>query len=100
AGLTIRQPAPGFEVTSIALRAEGECDETGNASEGEVVIDYQWRHTATGITASVTQRAENEPIANVKYPSSATFTAGGEVFAVDIWNYWPMPVDRVGGSDV
>lgn len=95
AGLTLRAPASGFDVTGISIRSEGECDDTGNATSGTPVIEYQWRDRDSGITVWIWQRADDEPVANVRYWNSATFTADGETFSVNAWGMaYPLASDR------
>lgn len=93
-GLTPRTAPDGFDTTGVTIRSEGECDDEGNAVDGEPVIEYQWRHRDSGIAAWVSQRAEDDPLPNMRYGNSATFTVDGEVFMVNAWGtYYPAAAE-------
>ncbi|MGK2964110.1 MAG: hypothetical protein ACSLFM_00725, partial [Tepidiformaceae bacterium] len=63
AGIAMNLLGPGFELQSITLRAEGECDESGNTVNAQPVLESTWTHTATGATVWIQQR-ESEETAN------------------------------------
>src|SRR5690606_4004684 len=57
----LRSPGAGYTLQTFNVRAEGECDETGRASEGDVAVDSSWIHDETGIGVWVSQRVAAEP---------------------------------------
>jgi hypothetical protein len=86
AGITPRLLGPDYRLIRLSLWAEGDCDEQGGETVGRPVLESTWRHTETGATVSVSQRLLGEPVANVRYETSATVVADGYVFTVNAWN--------------
>ncbi len=91
AGIAMRLLGSGFQIQSVALRGEGECDENGNATNVKPVLDTGWIHTATGVEVYVTQRPSQQ-VANYLDSYSAMVWADGYLF--QLWAsggyFWPL----------
>jgi hypothetical protein len=97
AGIVPRLLREGFQLLSLNLRAEGDCTDSGEPpTSGRPVLDTGWRHIETGITVWVTQRIFDEPVANVRWETSANVVADGYFFTVNAWNnYYYYGTDDV-----
>ena len=101
AGITPRFLGEGFQLVSISVRAEGDCDEDGQPTSGRPLVDSGWRHTESGVTVWVSQRIFNDPVANVRWSTSANVVSGGYLFSVNAWNnYYYYAGDDAGPADV
>lgn len=86
AGLAPKLLGSDFQLVRLNLWAEGDCSEDGQSAVGKPVLETSWRHTATGATVSLSQRLLGDPVANVRYDTSATVVVDGYVFTVNVWN--------------
>ena len=98
AGFDLRQLGSGFSLISFAVRSEGECDDEGHATTGSLVVDTGWRHNDTELDVWVSQRVADEPVANVRYPESATVYDGGYTFNVNVNAYRILPYEKPLGA--
>jgi len=92
AGFAASLLGSGFELTSISVRAEGDCGDDGQADDGELVLDTAWIHTDTGFTLQVSQRANADESANMLFNESAQFWNNGYQFNlyVNAYVYYPL----------
>lgn len=81
AGLAMRLLGAGFELQSITLRAQGECDESGNPINVTPALDTSWIHSGSGASVWVSQR-ESDEVANFMDQWSAVVWSDGYVFQV------------------
>lgn len=102
AGITPRFLGNGFQLLHVNLRAEGDCGDDGQPTSGQPVLETGWRHIETGVTVWVNQRIFDDPVANVRWETSANVVADGYFFTVNAWNnhyYYagddvkPLPAD-------
>jgi hypothetical protein len=98
-GFELRTPGDGFTLTSINVRRLGECDETGTATDGDVVVDTRWQHDETGMIAWLAQRVEPDRTSNVLVQGSAEFWDGGYAFSAGVNAYYAMPIDTMATED-
>ncbi|MGK2965369.1 MAG: hypothetical protein ACSLFM_07155, partial [Tepidiformaceae bacterium] len=83
AGIAMNLLGSGFELQSITLRAQGECDESGNTVNVQPVLESTWTHTATGATVWIQQR-ESEETANYIDQYMALAWSDGYVFQISV----------------
>lgn len=95
AGFTMSLLGQGYTLQYIALRAEGECDENGQAKSSHLVLDTTWRHTATGFDVTISQAAGGDPIASILYTESAEFSLDGYNYRVFVNSYRYFAEDAV-----
>jgi hypothetical protein len=98
AGFEPALPSSGFVPTNISLAAQGKCDASGSASEGDLVLSSSWTHTATGLDAYVSQMVSSEKVASVWRQDSATFWANGYVFNVSVNSYPALPASGTASA--
>ena len=99
AGITPKLLGPQFQLIRLSLWAEGECDEQGGATVGRPVLESSWRHTESGATVSISQRILTEPVANVRYETSASVVSDGYLFTVNAWNNYYFYEDTPVSDD-
>ncbi|GAB4331370.1 MAG: hypothetical protein Kow0010_16740 [Dehalococcoidia bacterium] len=93
AGLAMKLLGPGFELQSIALRGEGECDDSGQPSNVVAVLDTSWVHPATGVMVWVSQRPSPE-VANYRDQYSAMVWADGYLFQLSAGGGYFYPLEE------
>lgn len=93
AGLVMKLLGPGFELQSIGLRGEGECDESGLPANVVAVLDTSWIHSATGVMVWVSQRQSPE-VANYRDQYSAMVWADGYAFQISAGGGYYYPLDE------
>lgn len=91
AGVAMRLLGGGFELQSITLRSEGDCDDQGNPVNVQPVLETNWLHTETGATVWVHQRASDET-ANYIDSYSALVWSDGYRFQLSVSGGWAMPL--------
>lgn len=97
-GFNARFLGGGYALTSVNVRSVGECDDQGQASTGDLVLDTSWRHVESGIDLSVSQRVSDDQVANLRHADGARFWADGYEFSVWANSYTVMA--DTGGDDV
>lgn len=98
AGFVMNTPGAGFTLQSVSLRSEGECDSSGRATSGTLVLDTYWRHDETGIGAWVSQFVSPEQRANTMSDSNAGFWFDGYYYTVGVDSYYYIADDTTGGA--
>ncbi|HET7738942.1 MAG TPA: hypothetical protein VFK32_10235 [Tepidiformaceae bacterium] len=84
AGIAMKLLGSGFELQSITLRSEGECDEAGNTTGAHPVLESTWTHSATEATVWVQQRESDEETANYIDQYMALVWNDGYVFQISV----------------
>lgn len=98
AGFVMNVPGAGFSLQSISLRSEGECDSSGRATSGTLVLDTYWRHDATGIGAWVSQSVSSDQRPNMMGDSYASFWLDGYYYTLGVDSYYYLAADGTGGG--
>lgn len=98
-GFELKTPGDGFKLTSISVRRVGDCDENGNATNGDISVETRWFHEETGLSAWLSQRATDEQVSNILRPESAEFWDNGYAYSVNVNVYRVMPVDTMAVED-
>jgi hypothetical protein len=91
-GFAMNLLGEGFVLNGISVRAEGECDSEGRATNGHLVLDTSWTHSETGLDVWVTQRASDEPVASVRHLQGAQFWSGGYEYSTWVSPRWYYPM--------
>lgn len=90
-GFSMNILGEGFELRSIGVRGEADCDEDGNPANGRTVLDTQWEHTASGYEVYLSQRESAEEQPNVRYDSSLSFWLNGYHYTASVMSHPIMP---------
>ena len=91
AGFELTLLGDGYTLRNISVRAEGECDDQGQAESGVLVVDTSWVHGETGFEVYLSQRVSEEAVANVLTPYNAQVWADGYAFSAWV-NAYAYPV--------
>ncbi|MCK9519941.1 MAG: hypothetical protein M0R74_13090 [Dehalococcoidia bacterium] len=98
-GFDLKSPGEGFSLLSFNVRRQGQCDDTGSATGGDVVVDTRWQHDETGLTAWLSQRVEPDRTSNVMWQGNTEFWDGGYAFSVGVNPYRMLPIDPLAAED-
>jgi hypothetical protein len=101
AGFRLDVPGSGYVLRSIAVRAEGVCDDRGQPTgESVLVVDTTWVHSATGFEVYISQRQSAEALPSVLTPYNGQVWANGYFYTAWVNAYPVLPVDSVSRPPV
>ncbi|MCC7364570.1 MAG: hypothetical protein IT303_09370 [Dehalococcoidia bacterium] len=95
AGFVMNVPASGYTLTGVNLHAVGKCDDTGNATSGDLALDTTWKHTESGLDVYISQVKSSIRASNVRWETSATFASNGYNYSVAVNGYRIYPAGTI-----